>query len=91
MLGRLTEWLWAVLVGFSRYVVNTIVAGLFWVVTGRGKLTRGDETFSSRVGRNAIQGKRWALLAEKIIDGFLGERHCRRSIEIGPHCRPGGC
>lgn len=82
MVGRFLQWAWLMLSGFSRYVINTGLAGLFWVVTGRGKLARGFETFSSRTGRNAIQGKRWALLAEKIIDGFLGDGHCRANIEL---------
>lgn len=50
--------------------------------------TGGDpgETFSSRVGRMAIAGKSWALVAEAIIDWcfvhFKGSRpqHCRRVI-----------
>ena len=45
-----------------------------------------DETISSRVGRNAVQGKRWALVLEKLINGLfslLGQKdHCRRNIEI---------
>lgn len=81
MLRRLSQWAWLMLVGASRYFVNTGAAGLFWVVTGRGKLANGYETFSSRTGRNALQGKRWALLAEKVIDGLFGEGHCRNSIE----------
>ena len=45
------------------------------------------ETISSRVGRNAIAGKRWALIAEKVIDYVFfvirGQRnHCRESIGI---------
>ena len=44
-----------------------------------------DETISSRVGRNAVAGKWWALIAERVID-FIAWRvfgqydHCRRSI-----------
>lgn len=46
-----------------------------------------DETISSRVGRASIAGKRWARLAESMIDHLfmlLGEapEHCRRSIEV---------
>ena len=44
-----------------------------------------DETISSRVGRNAVAGKWWALVAEKAIDFIawrvFGQRgHCRSSI-----------
>lgn len=81
MLGRLAAWAWLVLVGASRFIANTICAGLFWVATGRGKLPNGYETFSSRVGRNALQYKMWALIAEQMIDGLFGAGHCRSSIE----------
>lgn len=40
-----------------------------------------DETISSRVGKAALQGKRWALILETIIDRLLGRGHCRRAIE----------
>lgn len=48
-----------------------------------------DETISSRVGRNAIQGDRWALVAEFVINLLFfwmkdenGNRdHCRSCIE----------
>lgn len=42
------------------------------------------ETISSRVGRNALEGKRWALILEKPINWlaltFFGQAdHCRAS------------
>ena len=45
-----------------------------------------DETISSAVGRKALAGRRWALLAERVIDALFlrltGERgHCRANIE----------
>ena len=45
-----------------------------------------DETISSRVGKNAIAGKRWALIAEKFINALFKfligeENHCRSHIE----------
>lgn len=45
-----------------------------------------DETISSRVGRHAVAGKRWALACEWIIDrlffALTGEwNHCRANIE----------
>lgn len=45
-----------------------------------------DETISSRTGKAAILGKRWALILERIINAIFlrltGERdHCRASIE----------
>lgn len=45
-----------------------------------------DETISSAIGRKAMQGRRWALVAERIIDWLFlrltGEAgHCRANIE----------
>ena len=45
-----------------------------------------DETISSAVGRKAMAGKRWALIAERIINWIFerlgdGPNHCRRNIE----------
>jgi len=44
-----------------------------------------DETISSRVGRNAVQGKVWAIVIAKVIDYialtvFDQKNHCRNSI-----------
>lgn len=41
-----------------------------------------DETISSRVGRNAVAGKWWALILERVIDAFLGKGHCRKAIGV---------
>lgn len=45
-----------------------------------------DETISSAVGRKAIEGRKWALLAERAIDWLFwritGARgHCRANVE----------
>ena len=37
------------------------------------------ETISSRVGKNAKKGKKWAILLKKIIDFLLGKEHCTKS------------
>lgn len=42
---------------------------------------RPDHTISGEVGYAAYLGKRWALVAQKIIDTFFGVGHCRESIE----------
>lgn len=43
---------------------------------------RPDETISGNVGYNAQQGKRWALVCEKIINFIMrSDTHCRDSIE----------
>ena len=39
-----------------------------------------DETISSWVGRGAAEGKRAFLIAETVIDFFLGQGHCRLAI-----------
>jgi len=41
-----------------------------------------DETISSRVGRNAVEGKWWALVLERIIDAVIGKGHCRKAIGV---------
>ena len=45
-----------------------------------------DETISSRVGKAALQGKRWALIAQRLIDALFHalagqDRHCFNAIE----------
>ena len=42
---------------------------------------RPDHTVSGEVGYAAYLGKRWALVAQKIIDTFFGVGHCQESIE----------
>jgi hypothetical protein len=39
-----------------------------------------DETISSRVGRGALAGKPWAVVAEKVIDFIFGQGHCKNAI-----------
>ena len=79
MLARFRRWLYLFAVALTQGIVNTTIAGLWWVLTGRGSEPDPDEPFSSRVGRNAITGKRWALMLEKVIDGIFGAGHCRES------------
>lgn len=52
-----------------------------------------DETISSRVGKAALAGSRWALVAECLINAMFlivtGERdHCRNSIEADEGIEP---
>ena len=64
---------------------QTVIWGAVYLVFG-GKCPSADETISSVVGRKAEKGRKWAIVAEKIIDGLfslLGQKnHCRDSIEI---------
>jgi hypothetical protein len=39
-----------------------------------------DETISSWVGRAQRDGKRWGIVAAKVIDFFMGEGHCLKAI-----------
>jgi hypothetical protein len=64
-----------------RYVIRVLVA-----IDQLGNALLGgseDETISSRVGRNAIAGKKWALITEKVINAlfWFQPNHCRRHIE----------
>jgi hypothetical protein len=76
---RFSAWGWQFLIAVDQLAGVTIC---FWtfVVFGRGEAPNADETISSRVGRNAVEGKRWALICERLIDGIFGAGHCRRSI-----------
>lgn len=79
MTARFRRWLYLFAVSLTQGIVNTTLAGLWWVLTGRGSEPDPDEPFSSRVGRNAIAGKWWALQAERIVDGIFGAGHCHAS------------
>lgn len=67
------SWLLRVLVGFDQ-MINAIANG------------NPDETISSRVARNAVQGQRLAIALEGLIDcifavGIGVRHHCQHSIE----------
>jgi hypothetical protein len=53
--------------------------GYVWFNTER---PNPDETISSWVGRNAVAGHMWALIAEVIIDTifFWNPDHCRKAV-----------
>ena len=42
---------------------------------------RPDHTVSGEVGYAATLNKKWALLAEKLLDKVFGEKHCYNAIE----------
>jgi hypothetical protein len=82
---RARAWLWVWLLSIDQ---GWNVKGRFvsFVLLGRGKCPSEDETISSWVGRNALEGKRWALAFERIIDALAWRiarqrNHCRASIE----------
>lgn len=84
MMRRLSKWVVAMMIAIDQ-AFHVWLAGWTYVWLGRGPCPNADETISSRVGRNAAQGKRWALVCEFIIDGLfllVGQRgHCRASVE----------
>lgn len=86
-LGRLTLWIRCLLVSIDQ-LAHMILAGPKYLLLG-GPCPHPDETISSKVGRMAIRGRRWALITERGID-WLFERlgaephHCRRMIEKLP-------
>lgn len=68
-----------------RYLLNLLIAFDQWANCLFGG-NNPDETISSAVGRKAIAGRKWALVAERVIDALfraLGDApgHCRRMIE----------
>ena len=85
--GRLRTWLRCVLVSLDQ-LAHILLAGPKFILLS-GPVPNPDETISSKVGRMAIRGKRWALIAEAAIDWLfcrLGAEphHCRRMIENLP-------
>jgi hypothetical protein len=86
MRERARIWLWQWLIAIDQLAAVGTTFFTF-VLFARGPAPNPDETISSRVGRNAAKGKRWALWCERVIDwGALrlaGQRgHCRASIEL---------
>jgi hypothetical protein len=85
MIGRLAAWLVELLIAIDQFA-HVLLGGPKYVVIGKGPCPSADETISSKVGRQAIRGKRWARICEVPIDALfrlLGEHgHCRRRIEF---------
>lgn len=84
MRARFRSWGWQFLIALDQ-LAHVLICFATYVVLGRGDCPVADETISSRVGRAAVLGKRWALLLETVIDRLfvaLGDKpgHCRRSI-----------
>lgn len=77
MLARLRKWWWEWMRAWSQ-VLGCWLRGWAYVWFGVGD-PDADETTSSWVGRNAMEGNRWALIAEKMIDALFGSGHCRRA------------
>lgn len=82
---RLKLWLKENLIALDQWL-HVLLGGPKYLL-GNGPLPSADETISSKVGKAAIKGKIWALICEKIINGFFflfgDKNHCRNSIEWG--------
>jgi hypothetical protein len=84
VIRRLGRWIMVLLVSIDQ-LAQVLLAGPKYLIVG-GPVPDPDETISSKVGRMAVRGHRWALIAEWLIDGLfelLGDQagHCRRNIE----------
>ena len=53
--------------------IDQLICGVIWL--------RPDHTISGEVGYAALNGKRWGLIAECVIDAVFGKDHCQSSIE----------
>jgi hypothetical protein len=80
---RLGCWLIELLVALDQ-LAHVLFGGPKFLLFG-GPCPSADETISSKVGRQAMKGKRWAIIAERGIDALfsvLGQSgHCRANIE----------
>lgn len=84
MFTRFRRWLLELLISIDQFF-HVLLGGPKFILVG-GPHPCADETISSKIGRSSIAGKRWAKVAEKLIDGLFliltGQPgHCRRSIE----------
>lgn len=83
-MNRLRIWLRELLIA-SDQVAHVFFGGPKYLICG-GPCPSADETISSKVGRQALRGKRWARACEIPINLLFlpleGEwHHCRRCIE----------
>lgn len=82
MIERLGSWVFQMLLAIDQ-LAYVWIAGWLYVWVGDRNCPNADETISSCVGRNAMAGKKWALIAEKVINAlfWFAPDHCRRAIE----------
>jgi hypothetical protein len=64
---------------------QVLFSGPYYLLFG-GDCPQADETISSRVGKAAEQGKKWALVCERCINRlfshFGDDNHCRKHVKI---------
>ena len=62
----------------KKYILNILI----WLDIGLNVFIFSGspyETISSRVGKRAVKGERWACIFCKILDKLLGRMHCKIS------------
>jgi hypothetical protein len=69
MMLRLRLWLIAMLVAADQFG-HVFLSGPKYLVFG-GPCPNPDETISGKVGRMAMRGRRWARVAQWVIDGLF--------------------
>lgn len=77
-MDRLFTWVQLMFVAFDQLLACWVRGFLF--VWANREPPNPDETLSSWVGRSSLDGYRSAKIAERVIDFFLGEDHCRKAI-----------
>jgi hypothetical protein len=85
--SKFFKWVVQILVCIDQFF-HVVLWGPHYLFFG-GEKPLADETISSKVGRYAIDGYKWALILEKLINfpfALMGDKnHCRKRIErFGP-------
>jgi hypothetical protein len=78
MIQRLKLWGVCILIALDQ-LFHCIIGGPKYILFG-GMTPNPDETISSKVGRAALAGKRWALACQWCINLVFGKNHCLNSI-----------
>jgi hypothetical protein len=79
VISRLSKWSVRFVLGCDK-LLCVWLRGWAYVWLNRGDLPETDESISGFVGKSALEGKGWALVAEKIVDAVFGAGHCRAAI-----------
>lgn len=80
MLLRLRNWLFIMFICTDQLAAAWI-RGWYYVWIG-GEYPATDETISCWVGRRVREGRRWAFIAERFLDGLLKDGHCTKAADL---------
>lgn len=81
MIDRFFAWVERFIIACDKFVAVWL-RGWGFVWFNWGELPSTDESISGWVGRSAIAGEKWALVAEKVIDAImLAPGHCREAVQ----------